>query len=89
MAEVPITGYLQDRGLISGQIDRLRITEHSVLFIDYKTNRPPPKDASSIPAAYNEQMATYAGLLKQLYPDKAIKGALLWTDGPFLMPLDL
>jgi ATP-dependent helicase/nuclease subunit A len=34
-------------------------------------------------------METYAALLKQIYPDRTLKAALLWTDGPFLMPLDL
>jgi ATP-dependent helicase/nuclease subunit A len=32
-------------------------------------------------------MAVYRGLLAQLYPDRPVRCALLWTDGPFLMEL--
>jgi ATP-dependent helicase/nuclease subunit A len=32
-------------------------------------------------------MAAYQSALSHIYPDKAIECALLWTDGPRLMPL--
>jgi ATP-dependent helicase/nuclease subunit A len=32
-------------------------------------------------------MAAYRALLRTLYPKKAVRTALLWTDGPRLMPL--
>ncbi len=89
LAEVPVTGHIEGKGLISGQIDRLRITKDTIWIIDYKTNRPPPTNRNKIPHIYQQQMETYAAILSQIYPGKAIKGALLWTDGPFLMPLDL
>jgi ATP-dependent helicase/nuclease subunit A len=33
-------------------------------------------------------MAAYAALLRQIYPDRRVRCALLWTEGPRLMPLD-
>ncbi len=89
LAEVPLTGMLEGKGLISAQIDRLCITDDTIWIIDYKTNRPPPEAPGKVPQIYQEQMQTYAALLHQIYEGRTIKGALLWTDGPFLMPLDL
>lgn len=88
-AEVPITGFISGKGKISGQIDRLCVTEDEILIIDYKTNRPPPADQDGIPDIYREQLKTYAQILHGIYPGKTVRAALLWTDGPNLMPLDL
>ena len=44
-------------------------------------------DTADIPQAYVRQMATYRALLRQIYPDKSVDCALLWTDGPNLMPV--
>lgn len=88
-AEVPITGLLSDGRLISGQIDRLLVSENEVLIVDYKTNRPPPRDPQDISAIYRRQMKAYADTLREIYPQKAIKCALLWTDGPHLMPIEV
>ena len=89
IAEAPISGYLEGIGRISGQIDRLNITTNTVYIIDYKTNRPPPRDLKNVPEIYKTQMQTYANVLAQIYPGRKIKAALLWTDVPFLMELDL
>lgn len=86
-SEVPINGLVQGQGFVNGQIDRLLVQEDKVLFIDYKTNRPPPHDVENVPEIYKKQMSIYAEILRQIYPDKAISGALLWTDGPFLMKI--
>ena len=88
-AEVPISGLLPDGRLISGQIDRLLVTDQTVWIIDYKTNRPPPTQAKDIPTIYLNQMQAYADTLKEIYPGRVIKAALLWTDGPNLMPVPL
>jgi ATP-dependent helicase/nuclease subunit A len=55
--------------------------------VDYKTNRPPPREVKDVPAMYIKQMAAYRDALREIYPDHKVKCALLWTDGPFLMPL--
>ncbi|MFK7839620.1 MAG: double-strand break repair helicase AddA [Bdellovibrionales bacterium] len=88
-AEVPITGLLADNRLISGQIDRLLITDENILIIDFKTNRPPPKTADKVPQIYYNQLKSYADTLKSIYPNHKIKCALLWTDGPHLMPIEI
>ena len=89
-AEVSISGHppgLPEGVQINGQIDRLVITDHEVLIVDYKTNRPPPKSADQVPSVYMAQMAAYRALLEVLHPDKTIRCALLWTDIPNLMEL--
>jgi ATP-dependent helicase/nuclease subunit A len=32
-------------------------------------------------------MGAYLDLLSRIYPGRRVSGALLWTDGPRLMPL--
>jgi ATP-dependent helicase/nuclease subunit A len=90
-AEVPVVGLagknIAAPKILSGQIDRLCVTADEVLVVDYKTNRPPPKDESAVATVYLKQMAAYRSLLQKIYPDKTVRCALLWTDGPHLMPL--
>ncbi len=88
MAEVPISGLLADNRLISGQIDRILVTDTDIWVIDYKTNRPPPHDPADIPLIYRNQLKAYADTLRAIYPGRDIHTALLWTDGPTLMPVD-
>ena len=92
-AEVPIAGVLQNtRGeplIISGQIDRLLITDQEILIIDFKTNRPPAKAASDVPRAYVYQMAAYAELLKAALPGHKVSAALLYTAVPRLIEVDV
>lgn len=85
-AEVALVGTLDGRR-IAGQIDRLLVTPTEVWVVDFKTNRPPPQNPAAIPASYLSQMAAYAGLLEQIYPQKRLTAALLWTHIPSLMPL--
>ncbi len=86
-SEVPITGVIGGR-VVSGQIDRLVVRNDSVLIVDYKTNRPPPATANEVPPLYWRQMAAYRAAVGQIYPDRPVLCALLWTVGPKLMPLD-
>lgn len=89
-AEVSISGTaksLPDKMVVSGQIDRLCIYTDRILILDYKSNRPPPKHESDVAPLYMMQMASYAALMKEAYPEHKIECALLWTDGPRLMTL--
>jgi len=86
-AEVPLVGEVEGRR-VSGQIDRLAVLDDAVWVVDYKTNRPPPRELGDVPAAYGRQMAVYRSLLRQIYPDRQVRCALLWTEGPRLMRLD-
>lgn len=85
-AEVPIVGLLGDYAL-SGQIDRLLVGEREVLIVDYKTLRPPPATEAEVPAAYLQQLAAYRAAVASIYPGRAVRCALLWTDGPRLMTI--
>ena len=87
IAEAPVTGLLDDKTLISGQIDRLLITDTDIYIIDFKTNRPPPTDEKNVPLLYKNQLKAYAKALMQIYPNRKIHTALLWTEEPRLMPL--
>ena len=86
-AEVPVVGMVGER-VISGQVDRLLVTDSDVLIVDFKTNRPPPKTAAEVAMVYLRQMAAYRAALACIYPNRKIRCALLWTDVPKLMPLD-
>jgi ATP-dependent helicase/nuclease subunit A len=87
-AEVPIVGRLAlgDRTVaVSGLVDRLTVTSDTVLIADYKTNRPAPRRLEKVPRAYVRQLALYRAILALLYPDKAVRAALIWTDIPDVM----
>ncbi|MEN6542152.1 double-strand break repair helicase AddA [Parvibaculum sp.] len=89
-AEVAVVGRIDFAGkptLVSGQIDRLCVTATRVTVIDFKTNRPSARDVTEVSPAYVAQMAAYRAVLTQAYPCREIVCALLWTDGPRLMPL--
>src|SRR5262249_41980595 len=87
-AEVPIVGRLKgDTLAVAGQVDRLAGTGDSVLIADYKTNRPAPPRPAHVPGAYVAPRALYRAVLAELYPDKRIRAALVWTDVPDLMEI--
>jgi ATP-dependent helicase/nuclease subunit A len=90
-AEVSIVGRLDRPGrpqaLVSGQIDRLVVTEREVLIVDYKTNHAPPKTPAEAPQGYVRQLALYRAVLARLYPQKGVRAALLWTETPELMEI--
>jgi ATP-dependent helicase/nuclease subunit A len=65
----------------------LLIAEDKILAIDFKTNAVPPGSAQACPEGLLRQMGAYASALAQIYPDKPIETALLWTRNALLMPL--
>jgi ATP-dependent helicase/nuclease subunit A len=86
VAEAPIVGRVGDH-VISGQVDRLVVTDDAVFVLDYKTQRPVPASPADAPRAYLAQMAAYRRALSHIYPDRTIRCCLVWTDGPVLMEL--
>jgi ATP-dependent helicase/nuclease subunit A len=86
-AEVPIVADLHQMGRVNGRIDRLAIAADSVLIVDFKTNRPPPKTEDSVAPLYRTQMALYRAAAEKIFPGRRIVCGLVWTDGPTLMPL--
>ncbi|PHS28494.1 MAG: double-strand break repair helicase AddA [Robiginitomaculum sp.] len=89
-AELPITGTVSvagSRHLVQGKIDRLVVRKDEILVLDFKTNRPPPQTIDAVSQTYIDQMATYRALLAQVWPNRKVRCALLWTDGPDLMEI--
>ncbi|MEQ8291760.1 MAG: double-strand break repair helicase AddA [Roseovarius sp.] len=89
LLEVPITAQLDalDGARIHGIIDRLIVTPTNVTAIDYKTNAIVPATPEACPEGLLRQMGAYAHALAQLYPDREIGTALLWTQTAQLMHL--
>jgi len=91
--EAPFAARLPERegaqagALVFGQIDRIAILEQEILALDYKTNRPPPERVEDVPRIYLRQMAAYARALEEMFANRNVRCALLWTDAPRLMEL--
>jgi ATP-dependent helicase/nuclease subunit A len=81
-ADVAVLG-----GRIFGAIDRLIIDDARVLAIDFKTNRLVPDTPDAVPEGVLRQMGAYRHALLQIYPDRAVDTAILWTQTGQLMPL--
>ncbi len=89
LAEVPVSGEVQVFGGRRAQavIDRLIVGPDRVLAIDYKSNRDVPDRAETVPLGILRQMGVTAELLAQVYPDRRIETAILWTATATLMHL--
>lgn len=84
MAELP---ELAPNARIHGRIDRLAVSKTHVLIVDFKTNRRPPKSADKVSPLYTTQMALYRMAARKIFPGREVSCALIWTEGPVLMPL--
>jgi len=87
-AEAAVVGRapgLGPTGAIAGRVDRLLIEPDRVLVVDFKTNRPSPARIEEADRAYLQQIAVYRAVLAEVFPDRRIEAALVWTDGPKLM----
>ncbi len=85
-AEVPIVGKVQvssESYRVSGQVDRLAVTQSAVLIADFKTG----KRFAEVPQDYVRQLALYRAVLAKLYPERSVRGALVWTEVPELVEL--
>jgi ATP-dependent helicase/nuclease subunit A len=83
-AEVPVMGAVGNK-IISAQIDRLVVLPDKIKIVDFKTNRPPAKDVAHTSPQYINQLAAYAELMRQIYPNKPIETYILWTNETRLM----
>lgn len=87
--EVPVVGSLKTSDgkevAVSGQIDRLVVAQERILIVDYKTNLHPPETPEGISQEYLAQLCVYQRLIRQIYPDRPVEAALLWTSTPSLM----
>src|SRR5262249_20758909 len=92
-AEVPIVAQIAyPRGgaralRLTGKIDRLVAAGDAVLIVDYKTNRPPPKEVGEVSEAYLLQLSAYRLALARIFSQQRVRAAILWTDGPRIMEI--
>jgi len=87
LVEVPICGNLPGLGAVAGVIDRLLVEENRVTCVDFKSNAVVPASADGVPEGLLRQMGAYLALLRQIYPDRTVELAILWTRTATLMPL--
>ncbi len=89
LLEVELTGPVPAIGgrIVHGTIDRLIVGPQRVLAVDYKSNATVPATATEVPEGIVRQMGAYAALLEQIYPDRQIETAILWTATGSLMRL--
>jgi ATP-dependent helicase/nuclease subunit A len=71
-SEVAISAKI-DGKIISGQIDLLILEQNSVTIIDYKTNLNKNSDI------YQEQLNLYGQIIANIYPNRNIITAIIWT----------
>ncbi|MGJ5617727.1 double-strand break repair helicase AddA [Sulfitobacter sp. MF3-043] len=86
LAEVAVTGTIGARR-VHGTIDRLLVSENTILAVDFKTNRVVPQSPEACPEGLLRQMGAYAHVLAQIYPNHEIRTAILWTARQELMVL--
>ena len=63
------------------------MTPAAILIADYKTDRPAPQRLDDVPRSYVTQLALYRAVLRQLYGDREVRAALVWTAAPALVEL--
>ena len=86
LAEAPVAGVVNGI-VVAGTIDRLAIENDRVAIVDFKTGGRIPPSADAVPVRYLRQMAAYAALLAQIYPERSVTAALLYTEGPAMIPI--
>jgi ATP-dependent helicase/nuclease subunit A len=86
LVEVALTARLEGR-VLAGAVDRLLVAPDRVLAVDYKSNRAIPGTPEEVPEGLLRQLGAYAEALAQIYPERQIEVAILWTKGPLLMQL--
>jgi ATP-dependent helicase/nuclease subunit A len=89
LLEVELTGSVAALGgrIVHGTIDRLIVGPERVLAVDYKSNATVPSTPTEVPEGILRQMGAYAALLEQIYPDRQVETAILWTTTGTLMRL--
>ena len=85
-AEVPISANLLGRR-VHGTIDRLVLTPGRVLAVDFKSNATVPESPAFCPEGLLRQMGAYALALEQVYPDRSVETAIVWTRTAQFMSL--
>jgi ATP-dependent helicase/nuclease subunit A len=87
LGEAPLAATLADGRVIAGTVDRLLIEDGRVSVLDFKTGRM-PEAANRIPDAHRAQMEAYRAALGVIFPGRAVRAALLYTNGPQLFEVE-
>jgi ATP-dependent helicase/nuclease subunit A len=89
LAEVELSAPLPSgsAGRVHGVVDRLIIDPEQVIAVDFKTNRIVPDRPEQVPEGLLRQMGAYETALENIFPDRKISTALLWTRTASLMRL--
>ena len=89
LTEVAVTAPIAALGgqVIDGIIDRLIALPDRIIAVDYKTNAVVPETVAEVPDGLLRQMGAYVLALRQIYPDRRIEVAILWTKTAALMTL--
>ncbi len=77
-SEVPIIGKI-DNQLVLGQVDHLIINKDEIIIIDYKSDQLKVDNIKLKTAQYQKQLDLYAKIIQEIYPNKKIKCAIIWT----------
>nr|WP_310524584.1 double-strand break repair helicase AddA [Polymorphobacter sp.] len=86
LVEAPIAATVGTM-VITGKVDRLLITQAAVTVVDFKTGRRVPAAAAAVEPYHLRQMAAYVAALRLVFPDRPVRAALLYTEGPSLIEL--
>ncbi|AIL64947.1 ATP-dependent helicase/nuclease subunit A [Rickettsiales bacterium Ac37b] len=86
--ELPLIGILNEKVIVTGQIDNLVTNKDEVIILDYKTTKYVPKNAQEIPVNYLRQLLLYRNLLHGIYNDKKVSCAIIWTYTATIMYID-
>ncbi len=86
--EVALAGVLRRPGRAdrpySGRLDRMLATDEAVRIVDFKLGPPPARPSP----AHIAQLAVYRAALRPLYRLLPVRAALVYLDGPTLMPIE-
>ncbi len=73
--------FTKEKSSITGIIDRLVVTNDSVIIIDYKTHRHANhQNAASIAENYRDQLDMYQCGIEKIWPNMPVKKLLLFTN---------
>ncbi|WP_293450445.1 double-strand break repair helicase AddA [Planktotalea sp.] len=91
LSEVPITAILPEfeNTPLHGIVDRLIVNKTDVWVVDFKTNIAVPQYMGKCPEGLLRQMGAYHAALTQIYPEKRIRPAIVWTRDASLMELSI
>jgi ATP-dependent helicase/nuclease subunit A len=87
--EVPVI-YRHDDSTVHGIIDRLILTPEEVWVVDYKTHHYADRyNLAELAERYYQQIAYYARGLKLLWPNRDVRGFVLFTAPRLLYEIPL